>query len=129
MNIADGFTFVGSDTKEGLIRNPGISKEFVDQEAKNKFINDLSQQAINSIIGGAFTPEHGIRIPVDFVRTRRSQDGRTLGSINAGIGAGYNWQDKGIILTLGLGGEVAEQYNYNRVINAQLGKVAAAEYV
>ena len=94
MNIADGFTLVGSDTKEGYLRNPGISKEFVDQEAKNKFINDLTQQTVNAIAVGVFNPENGIRIPVSFVKNRRSQDGRTLGSVNAGIGAGYNWMDK-----------------------------------
>jgi hypothetical protein len=49
MNIADGFTLVGSDTQAGYLRNPGISKEFVNKEAKNKFINDLTQQAINAI--------------------------------------------------------------------------------
>ncbi len=129
MNIADGFTLVGSDTQAGYLRNPGLSKEFVDQEAKNKFINDLTKQTVDAIAVGLFSPENGIRIPVSFVKNRRSKEGRTLASINAGIGAGYNWMDKGILLTAGLGGDVAEQYNYNKVINAKLDVVKTAQYL
>ena len=129
MNIADGFTFVGSDTQAGYIRNSGVSKEFVDQEAKNKFINDLTNRTISAIAVGAFNPENGIIIPVNFVKDRRSNDGRTLAHVNAWVGAGYNWVNQGILLTLGIGGSIAEQYNYNKVINAQLDDIVAANYV
>ena len=129
MNVADGFTIVGSDTKEGYLRNPGISKEFVNKEAKTAFINDLTDKTLNAIAVGVFNPKDGIRIPVDFIKQGHSESGRTVWKVNAGPSIGYNWENQDIMFTLGVGGEAAEQYNYNKVINAPLDEVKDAKYI
>lgn len=129
MNLADGFTIVGSDTKEGYLRNPGISKEFVNKEAKTAFINDLTNKTLNSIAVGIFNPKDAIRIPVDFIKQGHSENGRTLWKVTAGPSIGYNRENQDILFTLGIGGEVAEQYNYNKVINAPLDEVKDAKYI
>lgn len=129
MNVADGFTIVGSDTKEGYLRNPGISKEFVNKEAKTAFINDLTDKTLNSIPVWVFNPQNGIRIPVDFIKQGHSESGRTLWKVTAGPSIGYNRETQDIMFTLGIWGEIAEQYNYNKVINAPLDEVKDAKYI
>ncbi len=129
MNAADGFTIVGSDTQEGLIRNPGIKKEFVNEASKNAFINDLTKLTLSSLSAAIFAPQNGIHIPVNFIKQWHSESGRTLWKVQGGPGVWYNRETKGLNFTLGLGLELAEQYNYNKVINAPLNKVADAEYI
>lgn len=130
MNVADGLTIVWSDSQEGYLRNPGASKEFMNKEAKNAFINDLTKETLNAIALGTFFPENGIRIPVTFIKKGKSESGRTLWRVQAGPSIGWNRESNDILLTLGVAWEIAEQYNYNRVINAPLDKVAlAAKYI
>lgn len=131
MKAMNGITIT---TNEGNVttnfQSAGISK-YVDIRGTKKAI----MEETNKILAGGgihFSKANGLRAEIGIGQTGESKTHRTKRSRWASTGLNF-WKafgatGGGVSLYIELWGEVAEQYNYKRVINADLSEVKSAKY-
>ena len=126
MNVIDNLTITTTDERKdnnSNIRQTGIEKAFI-TKTKGMLLNNVIE---NFISVGLYGDASSIRIPLSFGKNGTTNDGKTKRAWNAWPGVKVG--KMGVEITLSVGWEIAEQYNYNRVINAQLDRVHSAQYV
>ncbi len=131
MKAMNGITITTNDGKATTnFQSAGISK-YVDIRWTKKAIMDET----NKILAGwgiHFSKAQWLRVELGIWQTGESKTHRTKWNrwastgLNFWTAGGATWG--GVSLYIELGGEVAEQYNYKRVINADLSQVKSAKY-
>ncbi len=124
MNAVDHITITLPSWESSPLRAAGISKSWILRKAYEEVMQNLVQNLISlGIHWGGWT---GIILSLGTGQEGQSESGRTKRARWAG--AGINVRDGKLNLYAWLSGEIAEQYNYNNVINANLSQVHSAQY-
>lgn len=114
-----------SSGESSPLRAAGISKSWILRQAYEEVIQSLIQNLISfGIHGGEWA---GIILSLGTGQEGQSESGRTKRARWAGgwINITPTWPK----LYVWISGEIAEQYNYNNVINANLSQVHSAKYL
>lgn len=126
MRAMDNITITGNDGAITQLQAAGIGKNRVVDTARNEIL----KQIIQSLVSGAihYSKEGWLRLTIGIGENGITESGRTKRS-RWGEGGIIVWGKKWISLYIGGAAEIAEQYNYKNVINANLSQVKSAKYL
>lgn len=126
MNRLDNIEISTNDGKTtSSLQAAGVTKWW---EAK-KLKKELMETAIETIIKtGAHLIEGKLLVSLGYGRSGTSKSGKTKWARWVGGWAGIDLESGIVGIFVDLTGEVAQQYNYKKVINADLSKIKSAKY-
>ncbi len=104
----------------------GITKTREAGEIKNELLEKIWKDLVSG--GITISPTWSITLSLGIGQSWTSQSGRTKRwrSIWSAVTL---WTDGVLLEVIGVSWEIAEQYNYNKVINADLSKIKSAKYI
>ena len=125
MKALDYVTITTNDGAQTNLQAAGISKSRELRSAKKDVMEDMTKHLIGW--GIHFSARDGLRLTVGIGQEGKSESGRTTRNRWAQTGAVIS--PESVNIYLGLWGEIAEQYNYKKVINANLSHITSAQYL
>ncbi|MCX6823629.1 MAG: hypothetical protein NT085_00680 [candidate division SR1 bacterium] len=125
MKAMDNLTITTNDGAKTNLQAGGLSKSRELRSTKKEILEETTK----TLVGGGihYSATDGLRLTIGIGQNGKSKSGRT--TRNRGAETGVVVGTEGINLYIGISGEVAEQYNYGNVINADLSQVKSAKYL
>ncbi|MFA7298480.1 MAG: hypothetical protein WC010_02430 [Candidatus Absconditabacterales bacterium] len=125
MTAIDNVEITTNNGAQTQLQAAGISKGREIHELKRELMENTIKSLILSGIHYSITG--GWRFSIGYGKSGTSESGRTKRA--RGAGPGLIIGKEKVELAIELGGEIAEQYNINKVINADLSQVKSAKYL